>query len=448
MSTDGTAPPLPTTTNGDVWRIAAPMLLSNLSIPLLGLVDTAVLGHLDQPWYLAAVGVGAMIFTTLYNGVNFLRMGTTGIAAQGFGRSDGDTVVRSLREATLVALAVATLMLLAHPWIRDAALAIMRPEDIVRTEAARYFDIRIWSAPATLATSVIVGWFLGLSNARVPLTITLVVNLTNIVLDIVLVVGFGMKTAGVAYATLVAEYLGLTVGVFLVLRESGRWPSTLTWRQCIREADLVRYFAVNGNIFVRTMALMFTLFTMTALSARLGTAVLAANTILLNLLHVISYGLDALAHAAEAIVGKFEGRRDRAGLKHSVGLIFRWSFGIAVGMTLALWIGGPALVRLLTDIDSVVATAGVYLPWLVIMPLVTVWSFVYDGVFIGATLAREMRNVMCAAAFFVFVPVWWVAQPLGNHGLWLAFTAFMLTRAVGMHIYYRRRYRTPLSATV
>ncbi|MEM1263910.1 MAG: MATE family efflux transporter [Pseudomonadota bacterium] len=439
MST-GTAAELPATSQREIWRIALPMLLSNLSIPLLGLVDTAVLGHLDQPQYLAAVAIGAMVFSTLYNGVNFLRMGTTGVAAQGFGREDNATVVRSLREASLVALAIAALMLLAHPFIRSAALALVQPAADVSAEASRYFNIRIWSAPATLTTYVIVGWFLGLSNARVPLVITLVVNLTNIVLDVVLVVGLGMKTTGVAVATVSAEYLGLLVGIAYVLRESRQWPTPITWLDCIRHADFRRYLSVNGNIFIRTMALMFTLFFMTAVGARLGTNVLAANAIILNLHHVVSYGLDALAHAAEAIVGKFEGRRDTRGLRSAVRLIFRSAIVIAIGMTVVLALTGTTLVDLLTSIESVATTAYTYLPWLIALPLVSVWSFVYDGVFIGATLAREMRNVMVGAAFAVFLPVWWLSQPLGNHGLWLAFAAFMLARAIGMHIYYRQRY--------
>ena len=433
------------TTNDDIWRIALPMLLSNLSVPLLGLVDTAVLGHLDAPWYLGAVAVGAMLFSTLYNGVNFLRMGTTGVAAQGFGREDADVVVRALREALVVGLGIAALMLLLHPWIRDAALALVRPEPEVATEAVRYFDIRIWSAPATLATYVIVGWFLGLSNARVPLLITLVVNLTNIVLDIVLVVGFGMKTAGVAVATVTAEYLGLAVGLALVLRESARWPTGLSWHRTIAEANFGRYFAINANIFVRTLALMCTLFLMTALGARLGTTILAANAILLNIQYVVSYGLDALAHAAEAIVGKYEGRDDRSGLRHSVTLIFRWAIGIAVAMAVLLALGGRWFIALLTDLETVIAAAQSYLPWLILSPLVSVWSFVYDGVFIGATRAREMRNVMVAAAVFGFVPVWWLTQSLDNHSIWLAFTVFMLVRAVGMHVYYQRLY-PPASA--
>ena len=439
MSQSGPAT-APATTNSDIWRIALPMLLSNLSIPLLGLVDTAVLGHLDQPWYLAAVAIGAMVFSTLYNGVNFLRMGTTGVAAQGFGRNDAETVVRSLREAMLVALAIAALMIGLAPLIRDAALALVRPEAAVTAEAARYFDIRIFSAPATLATYVIVGWFLGLANARVPLIITLVVNVTNIVLDIALVVGLGMKTAGVAYATVFAEYLGLGVGLILVSRESARWPATVPWRAVVAEADFGRYFAINANIFIRTLALMFTLFFMTALGARLGTTILAANAILMNLQYVVSYGLDALAHAAESIVGRFEGRNDKRGLRASVQLIFRWSIGVAVTVAVLLAVGGPWFIGLLTDLEDVAATARQYLPWLVLSPLVSVWSFVYDGVFIGATLARQMRNVMVAAAVFGFVPVWWFSQSLGNHGLWLAFTMFMLIRAVGMHLYYRQRY--------
>ncbi len=431
------------TPHRDIWRIAAPMILSNLSVPLLGLVDTAVVGHLEHSWYLGAVAVGAAIFSFLYNGVNFLRMGTTGVAAQGYGAGDAVVVHRSLREALLVALGIAVAFIALHPFIREIALALVQPEAEVRSEAGTYINIRIWSAPATLASYVMIGWFLGLQNARAPLLIVLVINLSNIALDLFFVIGLGMKTAGVALASVAAEYLGLSVAIVLALRELRGWPAQVSWSNLLSLASYKRYFTVNGNIFVRTMALMFTLFFMTAQSARLGTVVLAANAILINLQMVISYGLDALAHAAEALVGKTEGQRDRQAMAAIVRRVFAWAAGFALVIAAVFLLGGEFLIGLLTSIDAVEQTAIAFLFWLVISPLVSVWSFVYDGVFIGATRAREMRNVMVASAFMIFIPVWWLTLSFGNNGLWFAFTMFMVARALGMHYYYLKILREP-----
>ncbi len=427
------------TSHAAIWGIAAPMVLSNLSVPLLGLVDTAVVGHLPEPRYLGAVAIGATIFSFLYNGVNFLRMGTTGVAAQALGRKQPEALCRALTEALTVAGAIAILFLLAQVPLRELALGLMAPDPAVRAEAVIYFDIRIWTAPATLATAVMVGWFLGLGNARAPLVIVLVINITNIVLDLVFVLGLKMTTAGVAYASLIAEYAGALVGAKACAKELKTRDIALSFAGITSFQRAKAYFSVNANLFVRTMALMMALFFLTAQSARFGTVVLAANAVLLNLQHVISYALDALAHAAEALGGRAVGANDKVALTTLVRRIFAWSAAIALAIALTFWFGGPALIGLLTDIPLVLETAETYLIWLVLSPIVSVWSFVYDGVFIGATRSRDMRNVMVASAALVYLPAWWLTTSWGNHGLWFAFTLFMFARAVGMHFYYRRR---------
>ena len=431
------APTAPVVGDRDVWRIAAPMILSNVSVPLLGLVDTAVVGHLDSPWYLGAVAIGAAVFSFIYNGVNFLRMGTTGVAAQAFGAEDPETLRRSLREALSVAVAIGIAFIaLQHP-ISSIALAVTSPEANTAIEAGRYIDIRIWSAPATLVSYVVIGWFLGLQNARVPLTIVLVINLTNIALDLLFVVGLGMTSAGVALASVIAEYGGSAVALTMVSRELGRWPAGGRAPKS-GLADYLRYFRINGNIFLRTLALMFTFFFITAQGARFGTVILAANAVLMNLQFLLAYLLDGLAHAAEALAGKATGRRDRALFEASVRRVLVWSVSIAAAMSLAFALFGPAVIRLLTSLPGVIAAADEHLIWLIVSPLVSVWSFAYDGVFIGATRVREMRNVMVLSTLAIFLPVWWLSRDLGNHGLWLAFMLFMAARAVGMHYYYRR----------
>jgi len=422
----------------DVWRIAAPLILSNISVPLLGMVDTAVMGHLDEPWYLGAVAVGATIFSFLYTGVNFLRMGTTGLAAQACGARDGAGVRTSIGQAVIVALAIALLLIALQKPAGTIALALLGPGPEVAEYARLYFDVRIWSAPATLANYAIVGWFIGLQNARVPLAIVLVINLTNIVLDLVFVVGLGMKTEGVALASVFAEFTGLAVALAFVARELKRWPGRFDRPALTRLRNYGPFFSVNGNLFLRTMALMFALGFLTARSARLGDVLLAANAILLNLQYLLSYALDGLAHAAEALVGKAMGERSRDNLRRAVRLSLIWSLAVAVVFALLYALAGPAVIRLLTELPEVVQAAMTYLPWMVASPLVSVWSFLYDGVFVGATRAREMRNIMVLSAFGVFVPVWFLTQSWGNHGLWFAFLAFMGARGIGMHWYYQR----------
>ncbi len=426
-------------TNKNIWRIAAPMILSNISVPLLGMVDTGVTGHLENAAYLGGVAVGSTIFGFLYTGVNFLRMGTTGIAAQQFGANDFDGLRVSLGQALIVALTIAAILLVLHVPIGAAAISLIGPDPAVAEFADQYFSIRIWSAPATLANFALLGWFLGLQNARVPLIVVLVINVTNIVLDLVLVVVVGMKVDGVAIASVIAEFTGLAVGLGFVVRELNRHSGHWVISKLTTLREYTAFFGINAHLFVRTMALVFTLTFITAQGARLGGLILAANAILMNFQNLLAFALDGFAHAAEALVGKAVGEKDRAALQRSVVLALRWSLIVAVGFSAFFWLVGPMLVALLTDLPDIRTTTLRYLPWLIVSPLIAVWSYLYDGVFVGATLAREMRNIMLISAFVIFIPAWYVLQFLGNDGLWLSFMLFLASRGIGMHIYYRRR---------
>jgi MATE family multidrug resistance protein len=425
--------------NRDVWRIAAPMILSNISVPLLGMVDTGVTGHLDSPTYLGAVAIASTIFGFLYTGMNFLRMGTTGIAAQRFGADDNDGLRVALGQAIIVAVLIGLVLLALQVPVGDWAIPLFGAEIDVEKSALVYFSIRIWSAPGTLANYVLIGWFLGLQNARVPLLIFLTINITNIVLDLFFVVVLGMTVDGVALASVIAEYSGLIVGLGFVARalreRAGHWPLARLFN--IRA--YAAFFAVNTHLFIRTMALMFTFAFVTAQGARLGGLVLAANAVLMNLQLLTSFALDGFAHAAEALVGKAVGQRNAEALRQSVRLTLKWSLLFAAGFSLFYFIAGPSLVRILTDLSDVRDTAMRYLPWLIISPLISVWSFLYDGVYVGATRAREMRNIMVLSTVGIFMPAWFLLQGYGNHGLWLAFTLFMASRGIGMHIGYHRK---------
>ncbi len=403
------------------------------------MVDTGVTGHLENPAYLGAVALGATIFGFLYTGVNFLRMGTTGITAQRFGANDAAGVRTSLGQALIVAEAIALLLLLLHRPLGDLALHLLGAAPEVTRHADTYFRIRILSAPAALASYALIGWFIGVQNVRVPLVMVLVTNVTNIVLDLVLVIGLGMKVDGVAAATVVAEYAGVAVALPFVraelARRGGAWDRTrlASWRA------YGGFLAVNGNLLARTLALMFTFAFVTAQGARLGSLILAANAILMNLQYLLSFALDGFAHAAEALVGKAVGAGSTRALRRAVRLTLAWSVCVACAFSLLFLLGGPFVARLLTDLPAVLDTTLRYLPWIVASPLVSVWPFLYDGVFVGATRAREMRDIMLASTFLVFLPAWYLLRGLGNDGLWLAFLLFMASRGLGMHYHYRRR---------
>jgi MATE family, multidrug efflux pump len=415
------------------------MILSNISVPLLGMVDTGVTGHLDNATYLGAVAIGSVIFGFLYAGVNFLRMGTTGMAAQRFGAGDFDGVRVALGQALITAMLIAFALLALQRPLGSIALNLLGPEAAVYAHASDYFQIRIWSAPATLASYALIGWFIGLQNARVPLVMVLTTSTINIVLDLWFVVVLDWRVEGVAAASVIAEYVGVLVGLGFAWVELRRLGGHWIFAKLTTISEYKAFFAVNGHLFVRTIVLIFTIAFITAQGARQGGLILAANAILMNLQHFLSFALDGLAHAAEALVGKAIGTRSRAALQETVAITLRWSLLLAVGFCGAFYFGGPLLIRILTDLPEVRDTTLTYLPWMVISPLVSVLPFLYDGVFVGATRAREMRDIVVISTVVVFLPTWYALQFLGNHGLWLAFIIFMASRSIGMHYYYRHR---------
>jgi MATE family multidrug resistance protein len=414
------------------------MMLSGISLPLVGLVDTAVMGHLDSPTFLAAVAANATIFSVSLMGLNFLRMGTTGVTAQAFGSDNHARITESLVQPLVIATFLAVVLLLIQQPLREFGLWVLAPGPETTELARKYFDIRIWSAPPLLWNFVIIGWLLGMQNARGPLAILLTINLTNVALDFWFVVGLGMTVEGVALATVLAELAGIVVGLWFVI-------AALKIHQPIWEfahyKELKRYlplFSINGNLFLRSMALLLTLGFITAQGARLGDVILAANALLLNFIYFMAYALDGIAHAAEALSGKAIGARDRQGLETAVRRTFYWTGFFAAIFSLIYLLAGQLIINTLSDIPDIRTTAYIYLPWLILAPLICAWSFLYDGVYIGITRAREMRIVMISAALFFFLPTWFVFRDWGNHALWLALMVFMAARGLGMHIWYRR----------
>ncbi|MCO7225158.1 MATE family efflux transporter [Pleionea sp. CnH1-48] len=418
------------------FRLAIPMILSNLTVPLTGLVDTAVIGHLDESHYLGATAVGSLIVTMILWAMGFLRMGTTGFAAQAFGAQDNQDIRRVLLNACLLALGISAVVLACHTLIWLVAIYFIDGSQAVKELGQVYFDIRIWAIPAMLLRYVFIGWLLGMQNARVPLYILLVTNITNIALDLVFVIGLDMGVAGVAWASLIADYLGLLIGGFYIARLLRRHPVVERWLDLIRKSALQALLNLNRDIFIRTLALELVFYLMTANGAKLGDDVLAANAVLMNFVLLLSYGLDGFAHAVEALVGKYIGAKDRYQFMGAIVVAGIWSLICSLLFALIYAVFGTTIIDILTSIESVNQIAQEYLIYLIGLPIIAVWSYWLDGIFVGATRAKEMRNSMLIAVITVYVPVLWLLQPLGNHGIWIAFYCFMFARALGLWVYF------------
>jgi MATE family multidrug resistance protein len=423
-------------THRRVWRLAGPVILSNVTVPLLGAVDTAVVGRLPEAWHMGAVAVGAMVFNFVYWGFSFLRMGTTGLTAQAHGAGDADEVRANLaRPLSLAALLGLALIALQWP-ISAVALWAIDASAEVEVLAASYVAIRIWAAPATLANYALFGWFVGIGDTRAGFVMQVATNVINMALAVLFVLGLGWGVPGVAAATLIAEWAGVALGFAIALRKLGRLGGRLTRARTLDGRRLKRLVAVNRDIFLRTLMLTFGFAFFVAQGAKAGDATLAANAVMLNFLHVMAYGLDGFAFAAEALVGAAYGARDRAALRHAVRLTTIWAGLTALAFALAYAALGLVLIDLLTAVPEVRAAARGLLPWVALAPIVAVWSFQLDGVFIGATRTADMRN--CAAlALAVYLAAWWMLAPaLDNHGLWLAFMLYYAARAATLAARY------------
>ncbi|MDF2641222.1 MAG: dinF [Pseudomonas sp.] len=416
-------------THGRVWALAAPMILSNISVPLVALVDSAVIGHLPHAHQLGAVAVGATLYTFLAWAMGFLRMGTTGFAAQAAGRNDGAALRQILLQGLLMAFGLALLLaIVALPFSR-LALNMMQPSADLQQMTLDFFQTRLFGLPAALAGYALVGWFLGTQNARAPLAILLTTNLVNIALNLWFVLGLDWGVVGSARASVVAEWTGMLLGLALTGKALRAWPGQIAWAALKFWRNWSPLIAVNRDIFLRTLALQSVMFLVTVQGARLGDATVAANALLLNGLLLTSHALDGLAHAVEALCGHAIGARDRTTLRRSLVVAGGWSLLASVAFALLFLAGGHLFISLQTDIPEVRETANSFLPYLAVMPLLAVWSYLLDGLFIGATRAREMRNAMLVSVALI-APVAFFASTHGNHALWLTFLLFTLVRGL------------------
>lgn len=418
-------------TNRRVLGIALPILVSNATIPLLGLVDTAVIGQLGQAAPIGAVGVGGVILASVYMLFTFLRMATSGLTAQAHGRRDPKEMALVLHRALLLAAACGAGFILCHVPLVSGAFWFSPASDEVEELARSYVTIRVWGAPATIALYAMTGWLIALERARAVLLLQLFINIVNIALDLIFVIGLGFGVAGVATATLIGEWAGFAMALYLC-RDAFLPAVRSSWQQLSDRVALRQTMSMNADLVLRSVLLQFSYTSFVFLSAGQGDVGLAANQVLLQFLHLFSYMLDAFAFSAEALVGQAVGARAVAPLRRATRLSGQWALGGSLLLTLVTVMGGPSLIALMTSAPEVQAEAARYLPWIWLLPLASFGSYIFDGVFIGATMARQMRNVMFVS-ILLYIATLLIALPfLDNHALWLALLVLNIARTLLM----------------
>lgn len=422
--------------NRKILNLAIPNIISNLSVPLLGAVDTALVGHLDEAYYLGAIAVGSMIFNFIFWGFGFLRMGTTGLTAQAFGEENHTDSIMTLARALAVAATFGILIVLLQAWIADLSFWLVDASPEVERYTRIYFNIRIFTAPATLCLYAINGWFLGMQNARYPMIVTIVLNSLNIALDVFFVYSMNMTVDGVALGTLIARYCGLILAVILLLARYRNWIDGYVHKLLLEVEAIKKFFSVNRDIFIRTLCLIFTFSFFTAKSAEFGNVILAANSILLQLWMIVSYGIDGFAYAAESLIGRYTGSDQQKRVNLAVKYCFLWGTGIGVLASLTYAFFDVQILRLFTDQQNVIDAAMAYFLWTIAGPTVSSFSYIWDGIFIGATATAPMRDSMMIATLAVFLPAYGIGVSFfGNHALWLAMTLFMIARGITLSFY-------------
>jgi len=447
-----------------ILKIAVPSIVSNITVPLLGLIDVAIVGHMGSPVYICAVAVGSMIFNLIYWLFGFLRMSTSGLTAQAYGRRDQAEVTRILVRSGRIALLTA-LALLALQWpLRWLMFWLMGPTPDVMPYATTYFHIVIWGAPAMLGLYSLSGWFIGMQNTRIPMFISIMQNVVNILASLTLVYGLGMKIEGVAIGTVIAQYAGLLVAIGLLKRSlpTGTSPNLPKGEELsspplegvgevIPSEGLGKVipseeggggsslWAINRDLFLRTVCLVGVNLFFTSASARQGAVILSVNTVMLQLFLFFSYFMDGFAYAGEALDGRFYGARDGKAFRETLRRLFGWALVVTMVFTLLYVVASMDIVRLLTDEEQVRDVASEYIWWVWLVPVAGAAAFIWDGIFVGITASRGML-VATAVATLAFAVVYLLTKDvLGNDGLWLAQIVYLAMRGIVQTIWYRRK---------
>ena len=424
--------------NRRILHLAIPSIVSNITVPLLGLVDVTIMGHLGATADIGAIAVGGLLFNILYWNFGFLRMGTSGLTSQAYGRKDKDAEIRVLVQAVSVGLFSALAMLILQYPIERLAFRLLDTSAEVEQYAVTYFRICIWGAPAVLAQYGFTGWFIGMQNSRYPMYIAIVMNVINIVCSSCFVFLFGMKVEGVALGTVVAQYSGVMMAWGLWFYNYKELRGRITFKGSLQLIAMRRFFAVNRDIFLRTLCLIGVTTFFTSTGARQGDVILAVNTLLMQLFTLFSYIMDGFAYAGEALSGRYVGACNLVQLKRAVKALFCWGVGLSLVFTLLYGIGGENFLGLLTNDTIVIETAGHYFYWVLAIPLAGFAAFLWDGILIGATATRFMLWAMLVASGSFFVIYYCFSGTTNNHMLWLAFLVYLALRGIMQTLWSRK----------
>ena len=426
-----------------IINLAFPSIVSNITVPLLGLVDTAITGHMGEARYIGAIAVGSMFFNIMYWLFAFLRMGTGGMTAQAYGRKDFcEADLTGLRAISISLLIGLTIILLQYPLLH-LAMWFIAPDENVMKLVYSYCYICICGVPASLGLFALNGWFVGMQNTKIPMVISITQNVVNILVSLLLVYCLGMKIEGVATGTLIAQWAGFLMGSFFFVKKRGKiYPngnSRVSLSHIFESSSMKSFFMVNRDIFLRTVFLVSVNLYFVAAGAKGGEIVLAVNTLLMQLFILYSYIMDGFAYAAEALCGRFYGAKDEASLRETIRKVFYWSIGLTAIYSVVYGVGGLDFLRLLTNEENVIAASEEYIFWAMLIPIAGMVAFVWDGVFIGMTMTRGMLSGTFVAAIVFFATYFAFEPTLNNHALWLAFILYLVARGVTQSVYWKMK---------
>lgn len=430
--------------NKAILRLAIPNVISNITVPLLSMVDMSIVGHLDKEIFISAIAIAVIIFNFMYWSFSFLRMGTSGFTAQAYGANNSTEMGAILLRSLFIALSAGILIVIFQFPIFELFFRAVNAEPELKIYAADYFYIYVWAAPAVLGMYAFSGWYVGMQDARTPMIIAIAVNIINISLSLLFVYGFNMQLKGVALGSALAQLSGFLISFFIWFFRYRAIRISLNYNLLKDLSSYIPFFRVNADIFIRTLLLIAVTTFFTSVSARMGAIVLAANALLMQLFTLFSYIMDGFAYAAEALTGRFIGAKQHVQLNKMIKRIFLWGLCFVAFFTLGYALFTESILGVLTNKADVIAVCEEYRLWILIVPIAGFSAFLWDGIFIGATASRQMRNSMFVAAICFFVIYYSLQSYLGNNALWLAFVVYLSMRGIMQAILYNRNIKPSL----
>lgn len=424
--------------NKRILNLAIPNIITNITVPLLGMVDIAIVGRFGFEQYIGAIAIGTMIFNLMYWNFGFLRMGTSGFTAQAYGAKDFNEISKILVRSTSIALGIALILIALQEPIAWLSFQLIDGSEGVKQIAYQYFKIRIWAAPATLGLYSLTGWMIGMQNSKLPMWIAIVINLLKIGFSLLFVIVFKMDIVGVALGTVLAQYGGLIIAVVFLLVYYRKFLYQFSVKEIFNGKEILAFFKINSDIFLRSLGLLIVFTFIPAEGAKMGDMVLAVNTLLMQFFTLFSYILDGFAYAAESLVGRYIGRKDKNSLRLSIKLLFRWAGIMTTFFVIVYALFGDYLLLVFTDNQTIIAAVQEYYYWILLVPLSGFAAFLYDGIYIGATATKSLRNTMIIALIVFFTTFYSFQNMWHNNALWLAFILFLVTRGLMQFIFSKK----------